>query len=1104
MTKPGMQFPSDLFVTRSTYLVAVLLLNISIINADQRIPGRSLITELTAVQESVATVAPGKSKETGLGGGQRHVYLIAVPPGSYLNLVVNQLGIDVVLTIYRNSDEELIEVDKANGTRGSETLSLLFDATSSYRLQIRAREEKAVAGRYAVEITDVHPATPQDETRWKAEQSFVLGKQFLKQAELSQAIEKYLESLKLWRFAKDAEGEALTLLNLGNAYFTAGKTRQAWDHYKAAEAIFQSLDDPFNTALTVLYIGMCTLALGDTAGALTQYNQALELFTQLDDQKYLAFALNEIGRVHYSQGQGVQARDYFLQAIEIRKSVDDRKGLAFSLNVVGRVLFYYFGEDEQAITYYKQALDLQQEIRDERRMAQTLDDIGRIYFSSGRHQEALDHYNTALTLQRKQGDEIGEAETLSYIGMVYTASGRYEEALRDYYQKALKIQQDSEDRVGEGRTLHNMGIAYFSSGAYEKANNSLNAALKIWKDVLFRTAEAETRYGLARVEMARGNLKEARGQIEEALPIVESLRTKIANQHLRISYFASVQNYYELYLDVLMQMHKKFPADGLDKVALSVNERARGRALVDTLIQAQTDISQGVDPSLLKQQKDLERQLTSLSQQRMLRDRQNPEEAAAIKNQLAALLVEYHKVGEQMLQKSPAYAALTQPRVLNSDDIQTKIDQGTVLLEFALGDKRSYLWVVTVSSVNSYELPSGAVIENAVKQLREALTARTKTVVGEGIAATMTRVERADAEAWETAARLSEMLALEKAVAQPPVKRLVIVSDGELQNVPFSMLPIPETPEVKAEVSGQKFGSLIGLAPLIADYEVVMLPSVSVLAEIRRKEGSWSMSGSAKTVIVMADPVFDEIDERVKRTPVRGAAEKSKIKGTRASKAPSQPRVNAPLAEGASNARSFSETFARLPFTRREANEIISLVPSTSGTKVLDFNASRETVNSGLLAQYRIVHFATHARANDEYPELSGLVLSLVNEKGQVQDGLLQLHEIYNLNLPVDLVVLSACETGLGRKVRGEGLIGLTRGFFYAGAKRVVASAWQVNDASTSNLMKYFYQAMLTDRMSAAAALRVAQLKMLKQPQRQAPYYWAAFMLHGEWLASPE
>lgn len=1090
MTRLCTQFPSDLFVTRTTLLVAVLLLITSITNAKQ-----SLLPELHAVQESVEAVGPGKSEERKLGGGQRHIYLIAVPPGSYLNLVVNQLGIDVVVTIYRNGGEELIEIDKANGTRGRERLSLLIDNTSSYLLQVRPKEEKPVAGHYVVEITDVHAALPEDKIRWRAEQSFVEGKQLWKQAAKPQAIEKYLESLKLWRSVRDAEGESITLLNLANAYFNV-RIRQALDHYKEAEALFQSLGDRFNKALTVLYIGMCSRALGDLGGALTQYSEARDLFTKLDDQKYLAFALNEIGTVHRLQGQAIQARDHFLRAIEIRKLVDDRKGLAFSLDSVGRVLFYNFGEDEQAMPYYKQALDLEREIGEERLAAQTLGNIGRIHFSSGRHQDALDHYSAALTLQRKQLDKEGEAETLSYIGMVYTAQGRYEEALRDYYQKALKIQQDEEDRVGEGLTLRNMGIAYLSSGAHEEATNSLNAALKIWKDVLYRNAEAETRYGLARVEMARGNLKEARGQIEEALPIVESLRTKIANQHLRMSYFASVQNYYELYIDVLMQMHNKSPADGLDKIALSVNERARGRALVDTLIQAQTDISRGVDPALLKQQKDLETQLTSLSQESLLGHRQKPEEAAKIKNKLAALLVEYHKVGEQMLQKSPAYAALTQPRVISVDDIQNKIDQDTVLVEFALGDKRSYLWVVTASSVNSYELPGRTVIENAVKQLREALTARTKAVDGEAIAARMARVERADAEAWKTAASLSRMLALDKAVAQPGVKRLVIVSDGELQNVPFSMLPVPGKPEVEAELSGQKFGSLTGVAPLIASYEVVMLPSVSVLAEIRRKEASSSMSNSAKTVIVLADPVFDEVDERVKRTPV-SATRKSKVRGTRDYKVPSQPLATAPMAQGV---RSFSEIFERLPFTRREANEIISLIPPASGTKVLDFAASRETVNSGLLAQYRIVHFATHGRANDEYPELSGLVLSLVNEKGQVQDGLLQLHEIYNLNLPVDMVVLSACETGLGRKVRGEGLIGLTRGFFYAGAKRVVASAWQVNDESTSQLMKSFYQAMLTDQMPASAALRVAQLKMLKQPHRQAPYYWASFMLHGEWL----
>ena len=1049
------------FITRSVCLAALCLFNTSFINGSDRVP-----------QKPVEAIGPGQSIERELARDQRHEFLIAVPPGSYLNLTVKQLGIDVVLTIYRNDSEKVIEVDRANGTMGKERLSLILDRTSSYRLQIRPKEERAVTGRYVVEIMEAHQSASRDETRWSAEQSFASGKQLLRQGTISQVIEKYLESLQLWRSANDKEGESIALLNLANAYFTAGTIRQALDTYKEAEVIFQSLDDPSNTALSILYAGMCKLALGDTGAALTQYNHALQLFTKLDDQKFLAFALNEIGRAHYLQGQGVLARDFYLRAIEIRKSVNDRKGLAFSLNTVGRVLFYYFGDDKQALTYYQQALELQREIEDNRGMAQTLDDIGRIHFSSGKYQEALDQYTKALELQRKAHDRLGEAETLSYIGMVYAASGKYEEALRGHYQLALKLQRDLEDRVGEGRTLHSMGIAYFSSGANEEAINHLNAALKIWKGVLFRTAEAETRYGIARVEAARGNLAEARAQIEEALPIVEALRTKIANQYLRISYFASVQNYYELYIDVLMQLHKKFSTGGFDRLALGVNERARGRALLDTLIQAQADIRRGVDPVLLEQQQALEGQLTSLSQQGMLSDSKNTEEVAAVKKRLASLLDDYHKVGEQMLQKSPAYAALTQPRALSIDDIQASLDHESVLLECALGNERSYLWVVTKSSVTSYELPKGKDIEDAAKHLREMLTARNRVVAQEGLTEARARVERADTEAWRAAARLSEMLAIGKAVVQSGAKRLVIVADGELQNVPFSMLPIPQR-------SREPLIPLTGMAPLVVDFEIVMLPSVSVLAELRRTQrtsSSWE-----KTAIVLADPVFDKSDERVKVPRVGGNLDKV---------SPGQ---------AALRTTNTSEPAPRLPFTRREAHEIIGLLPAADGTEVLDFAASRETVNSGLLARYRIVHFATHGRANDEYPELSGLLLSMINEKGQEQNGILQLHEIYNLHLPVDMVVLSACETGLGRKVRGEGLIGLTRGFIYAGAKRVVASAWEVNDASTSKLMKYFYQAMLKDRRSPAAALRLAQLELLRQPQRRAPYYWAAFMLYGEW-----
>jgi CHAT domain-containing protein len=177
----------------------------------------------------------------------------------------------------------------------------------------------------------------------------------------------------------------------------------------------------------------------------------------------------------------------------------------------------------------------------------------------------------------------------------------------------------------------------------------------------------------------------------------------------------------------------------------------------------------------------------------------------------------------------------------------------------------------------------------------------------------------------------------------------------------------------------------------------------------------------------------------------------------------------------------------------------MAIAPAGAGMEAIDFKASRMTALSPELSQYRIVHFATHGVLDDKYPDLSGIVLSLVDEQGQRQDGFLRLHDIYNLNLPCDLVVLSACQTGLGKEVKGEGLIGLTRGFMYAGAARVVASLWKVDDRATSELMKRFYRRMLREGMSPAAALRTAQIEMQGQKQWRSPYYWAGFVLQGEW-----
>jgi CHAT domain-containing protein len=254
-----------------------------------------------------------------------------------------------------------------------------------------------------------------------------------------------------------------------------------------------------------------------------------------------------------------------------------------------------------------------------------------------------------------------------------------------------------------------------------------------------------------------------------------------------------------------------------------------------------------------------------------------------------------------------------------------------------------------------------------------------------------------------------------------------------------------------------------------------------------------------KAVAVIADPIFDINDERLRST-VALVRHSSPTSGAVVERnAPEQ----MPVSRARRSLRSFDEDsgegLARLPFSRREAQAIMNVVPEGEGLLALDFRASRATVMGGELANYRIVHFATHGILNSVQPEFSGIVLSLFDKAGNGQEGFLKLNEIYNLNLPADLVVLSACQTALGKEIRGEGLIGLTRGFMYAGTPRVIASLWKVDDAATARLMGEFYKAMLAEGRPPAAALRMAQVKMWQQHRWRSPYYWAAFTLQGEW-----
>jgi CHAT domain-containing protein len=273
-----------------------------------------------------------------------------------------------------------------------------------------------------------------------------------------------------------------------------------------------------------------------------------------------------------------------------------------------------------------------------------------------------------------------------------------------------------------------------------------------------------------------------------------------------------------------------------------------------------------------------------------------------------------------------------------------------------------------------------------------------------------------------------------------------------------------------------------------------MLPSATVLAALRLEQEH--RRRPSKFLAIIADPVFSSRDERVKtvHAPIN-----SGIKAALSFAFPLEIDQHADNVPEPGSGRRDSHQLRRLIFSREEAKSISALVPGEQLMVELDFGASLATATSRRLGQYRIVHFSTHGVLDSAHPELSGLILSLVDEHGQNQKGFLGYQEIYNLRLPADLVVLSGCDTALGKEIWGEGLVGLTRGFMYAGAARVLASLWEVDDYATAELMRLFYQGLKSNQMRPAAALRAAQLKMLEDVRWRSPYFWASFELQGEW-----
>jgi CHAT domain-containing protein len=549
--------------------------------------------------------------------------------------------------------------------------------------------------------------------------------------------------------------------------------------------------------------------------------------------------------------------------------------------------------------------------------------------------------------------------------------------------------------------LHQLGKSYHANQQYDLGLQSFEQALPLWKKLDNTLQQANSEYEMAIVHRQKGNLTQAKTQIETAIDRIESDKAQLEAQkktegsdkskklkksttyttYLKLSeYLASKHNYYAFYIDLLMQLHQQSPTAGYEELAFQASERSHAHGL------------------------------------RSMRDQANQKKTKS----------SAQSQGIQLAQALPL------------KDIQRQLlDDKTILLEYALGQDRSYLWAVTQTGIKTYVLPKQAEIDPAAKQLIELFKSRDYRL-GDRVSSENDKTE------IDVAQKVSQML-LAPVADQLENKKILIVGDGVLHYLPFAALPKPGKDNI----------------PLIVDHEIIGLPSASMGLDFKTNRNP--LKTPPKSLAILADPIFSRNDDRLP------TGSNSEVK----------------------------DLYDRLPGTRTEATQIAALVTGEKPLIKLDAEANRQLIMNAELAQYRIVHIATHGILNSQNPARSGMVLSIVDSQGNLQRSLLSTSDVFNLKLASDLVVLSGCVTALGKEVQGEGLIGMTGGLMYSGTRQVAAGLWNVDDNGTALLMNQFYQGMLKQGLSPSASLRSAQNQLLKNPNWNAPYYWAAFTIQG-------
>ncbi len=866
-----------------------------------------------------------------------------------------------------------------------------------------------------------------------------LGRMARLQSSIGNSVDAERESKQALRICREHSSKH-TLADVfeaeGETIFWSGKWNESVASLSRARDLYEDVHDVEGQASALLILAYAR-GNGNREVALGFARKALRLWSSLGNAYGVAKARLALSLFASLSGEFEFAQCGCEDALRTFQGVGDADNEAIAGNILGKVT-REMGDPQRSLASYRLARTRAAVVHDTLTEAEAITGMSEALIAMRRRGQLASLYEDKLRLARRARHSVLLASGLADMAAMNQWEG-HDSAAESLYRRAIAIYRAKESAYREGDVLFNLGSLQVRQGRDADAIATFKESLQIKEAKSQGGDVAKVYYELARIYRRMDRPEEALQAISNTIEMVESHKLQVTDFDSRASYFASLHQYYSLYVQVLMLLDPRFPAMGFAQRAFEVAERSKVRSFMDLLA------SSGRTAPCSK----------------LLGEEPDAAPDAGVENEMAW------------------------PLTLSEVQAETG-DEHNILVEYVLGDEKSYAWVVDRDQMIVYELPAAESIRRLVHGFRTSLVppqpGPTETALEY-----RARAQQAERDyqrySRELAATLIGRLAL------PGNKRILMVPDGFLQSIPFSTLPLPQKEER---------GTL-----LLNRHEVVVLPSASALKALRARSAMREAPSSG--VAVFADPVFSR--------PILPIPAISKPISRNSSTAEICSEFLAPVQRGSGQEHSRALTMAlrdtqgsdrvpSLPGSCAEARAIREAVGPQNAHLALRFEANRQSVVEGQLNRYSVVHFATHGILDAQHPEMSGLILSLFNANGRAQDGYLRLGDIYRLRLSADLVVLSACQSGLGKELESEGIIGLPRGFLFAGARSVIATLWKVDDGASAALMRDFYR-LLGEGKRPGQALQLAQQNMVKGGTYADPFYWAAFVLQGDYESKP-